>query len=142
MKRKSESRQERKMIIGAVAMLIIATLLFGLATEPGMNLMQNIKNAVMPKTSITISAANNETLKNKITEAKLVAGYNHFIALTADGKVYGWGYNGKGQLGINKTTSNKEQKYIRYRQRNRCSSRRKLYNCSKTRWNIMGNRKQ
>ena len=39
MKRKSESRQERKMIIGAVAMLIIATLLFGLATEPGMNLM-------------------------------------------------------------------------------------------------------
>ena len=47
MKRKSESRQERKMIIGAVAMLIIATLLFGLATEPGMNLMQNIKNAEM-----------------------------------------------------------------------------------------------
>lgn len=101
MKRKSESRQERKMIIGAVAMLIIATLLFGLATEPGMNLMQKVKNAVMPKTSITISAANNETLKNKITEAKLVAGYNHFIALTADGKVYGWGYNGKGQLGLN-----------------------------------------
>ena len=65
MKRKSESRQERKMIIGAVAMLIIATLLFGLATEPGMNLMQNIKNAVMPKTSITISAANNETLKKQ-----------------------------------------------------------------------------
>ena len=112
MKRKSESRQERKMIIGAVAMLIIATLLFGLATEPGMNLMQKVKNAVMPKTSITISAANNETLKNKITEAKLVAGYNHFIALTADGKVYGWGYNGKGQLGLNNTTSYKEPTYL------------------------------
>ena len=112
MKRKSESRQERKMIIGAVAMLIIATLLFGLATEPGMNLMQKVKNAVMPKTSITISAANNETLKNKITEAKLVAGYNHFIALTADGKVYGWGYNGYGQLGLNNTTSYKEPTYL------------------------------
>ncbi len=83
MKRKSESRQERKMIIGAVAMLIIATLLFGLATEPGMNLMQNIKNAVMPKTNITISAANNETLKTKSQEAKLVAGYKPFYSINS-----------------------------------------------------------
>ena len=38
--------------------------------------------------------------------------YIYFIALTADGKVYGWGYNGKGQLGLNNTTSYKEPTYL------------------------------
>ena len=112
MKRKSESRQERKMIVGAIVMLIISAVLFGLATEPGINLINKVKEAIMPKMSITISAANNETLRNKITETKIEGGYNHFIALGADGKVYGWGYNGYGQLGINNTTNCKEPTYL------------------------------
>ena len=112
MKRKSESRQERKMIVGAIVMLIISAVLFGLATEPGINLINKVKEAIMPKMSITISAANNETLRNKITETKIEGVYNQFIALGADGKVYGWGYNGYGQLGTGTTQSETEFKQV------------------------------
>ena len=66
----------------------------------------------MLKTSITISSANNEALKNKTTEAKIVAGTNHFIALTQDGKVYGWGSNGSGELGQNNTNIYKRPTYL------------------------------
>ncbi len=74
---------------------------------------KNIQDRVMLKTSITISSANNEALKNKTTEAKIVAGTNHFIALTQDGKVYGWGSNGSGELGQNNTkTYTKRPTYL------------------------------
>ena len=100
---------ERKLIFGAVILLIISAILFGLATDQGMNLIKNIQDRVMLKTSITISSANNEALKNKTTEAKIVAGTNHFIALTQDGKVYGWGSNGSGELGKTTQTYTKDQ---------------------------------
>ena len=103
---------ERKLIFGAVILLIISAILFGLATDQGMNLIKNIQDRVMLKTSITISSANNETLKNKTTEAKIVAGTNHFIALTQDGKVYGWGSNGSGELGQNNTNIYKRPTYL------------------------------
>ena len=77
-----------------------------------MNLIKNIQDRVMLKTSITISSANNEALKNKTTEAKIVAGTNHFIALTQDGKVYGWGSNGSGELGQNNTNIYKRPTYL------------------------------
>ena len=103
---------ERKLIFGAVILLIISAILFGLATDQGMNLIKNIQDRVMLKTSITISSANNEALKNKTTEAKIVAGTNHFIALTQDGKVYGWGSNGSGELGQNNTNIYKRPTYL------------------------------
>ena len=90
----------------------ISAILFGLATDQGMNLIKNIQDRVMLKTSITISSANNEALKNKTTEAKIVAGTNHFIALTQDGKVYGWGSNGSGELGQNNTNIYKRPTYL------------------------------
>ena len=33
---------------------------------------------------------------NKITNAKIVGGYNFFVTLAEDGKVYGWGQNNYG----------------------------------------------
>ncbi|WP_022882881.1 RCC1 domain-containing protein [Gryllotalpicola ginsengisoli] len=36
---------------------------------------------------------------------KLAAGYNHALALAANGSVYAWGYNGYGQLGTGDTTN-------------------------------------
>ena len=36
---------------------------------------------------------------NNVTEAKVEAGNNHFIALKSNGTAYTWGYNGYGQLG-------------------------------------------
>ena len=38
----------------------------------------------------------------------MVAGYNNFIALKSNGSVYGWGYNGYGQLGTNDYVSKDE----------------------------------
>ncbi len=46
-----------------------------------MNLIKNIQDRVMLKTSITISSANNEALKNKTTEAKIVAGTKSFYSI-------------------------------------------------------------
>ena len=65
-----------------------------------------------PRADITISSANYEALKNKIGDAKIVSGYNNFVAITADGKVYGWGYNGYGQLGLGNTTSYTTPTYL------------------------------
>ena len=36
---------------------------------------------------------------------KISSSYAHTIALTADGEVYAWGYNGNGQLGVGDTTN-------------------------------------
>ena len=38
---------ERKLIFGAVILLIISAILFGLATDQGMNLIKNIQDRVM-----------------------------------------------------------------------------------------------
>ena len=41
-------------------------------------------------------------------EAKVVGGYNHFVALKNNGVVYKWGYNGYGQLGNGNTVNQLE----------------------------------
>ena len=41
-------------------------------------------------------------------EAKVVGGYNHFVALKNNGVVYTWGYNGYGQLGNGNTVNQLE----------------------------------
>ena len=39
------------------------------------------------------------------TRAKVVGGWNHFVALKANGEVWTWGYNNYGQLGLGNTIS-------------------------------------
>ena len=112
MEKSRKSHGDQKLIIGAVVLLVISAILFSLATEQGTNLIKNIQDKIMLKTNITISSANNEALKNKTTEAKIVAGTNHFIALAQDGKVYGWGCNGSGELGQNNTNIYKRPTYL------------------------------
>ena len=80
MKKTRKPQGDKKLIIGAIVVLVISAILFSLATEQGINLIKNIQDKIMLKTNITISSANNEALKNKTTEAKIVAGTNHFIA--------------------------------------------------------------
>ena len=43
---------------------------------------------------------------------KIVGGYNYFVSLSADGKVYGWGENSYGQLGTGDTNNQKEPVYM------------------------------
>ena len=43
---------------------------------------------------------------------KIEGGQNHFLALTADGKVYGWGDNSNGQLATGDTTIQKKPVYM------------------------------
>lgn len=105
MKISKGKRTEKNLIISAIAMLLISTLLFGLGSEQGINFIKNLKNALNPISSIDVSSKSNEILKNQITNAKIVGGANHFAALTADGKVYSWGYNGYGNLGTGNTTN-------------------------------------
>lgn len=51
--------------------------------------------------------------KDGKTQAKIVGGYNHFIGLKADGTLYGWGYNGYGQLGLGDKTSRTKPEEIK-----------------------------
>ena len=47
------------------------------------------------------------TALSNITVSSIDAGYSHSLALTTDGKVYAWGSNGNGQLGLG---NNEEKK--------------------------------
>ncbi|CDE14898.1 putative uncharacterized protein [Clostridium sp. CAG:470] len=51
--------------------------------------------------------------KDGKVQAKIVGGYNHFIGLKADGTLYGWGYNGYGQLGLGDKTSRTKPEEIK-----------------------------
>ena len=100
----TKKSNEKFLVIGAIILFILSTI-FGLLGIGGYNLIKRSGNAIYQKMSISVNGANNEILKNKITSAKIVGGYNHFIVLNADGKVYGWGYNGYGQLGLGNTSN-------------------------------------
>ena len=111
---KGTKSQEKKLIFSAIALLVLAVLFWLLATDSGIKLLKKINfiKDSEPRADITISSANYEALKNKIGDAKIVSGYNNFVAITADGKVYGWGYNGYGQLGLGNTTSYTTPTYL------------------------------
>ena len=47
----------------------------------------------------------NVTGEENKTFAKIVGGYNHFVALKADGTVWTWGYNANGELGLEDNTN-------------------------------------
>ena len=49
---------------------------------------------------------------NKITNAKIVGGYNFFVTLAEDGKVYGWGQNNYGQLATGDTKNRTKPVYM------------------------------
>ena len=100
----TKTNSEKFLVIGAIILLMLSAV-FGLLGARGFKLINKNGNAVEQKMSISVNGANNEILKNKITSAKIVGGYNHFIVLNADGKVYGWGYNGCGQLGLGNTSN-------------------------------------
>ena len=100
----TKTNSEKFLVIGAIILLVLSAV-FGLLGARGFKLINKNGNAVEQKMSISVNGANNEILKNKITSAKIVGGYNHFIVLNADGKVYGWGYNGYGQLGLGNTSN-------------------------------------
>ena len=100
----TKKSNESFLVIGAIILLVMATV-FGMFGANVFNLIKQKGNAIEQKMSISVNSANNEILKNKITSAKIVGGYNHFIVLNADGKVYGWGYNGYGQLGLGNTSN-------------------------------------
>lgn len=52
------------------------------------------------------------TSENKVATPKIVGGYNYFISLTADGKVYGWGENSYGQLATGDTKNQTKPVYM------------------------------
>ena len=60
------------------------------------------------KNNIYASVKINVNGKDNISYPKVSGGYNHFVALKADGKVYSWGLNKNGQLGTNDYTSRNE----------------------------------
>ena len=49
---------------------------------------------------------------NETVTPKIEGGQNHFLALTADGKVYGWGDNSNGQLATGNTINQKKPIYM------------------------------
>ena len=101
-----QKNEQKKLIIIAVILILISALFFAVANNLNvLRIWTASDNEIKPDSKITIDSSNNETLKNKITESKIVAGEHHFVALTADGKVYGWGYNGYGQLAQGNTAS-------------------------------------
>ena len=61
--------------------------------------LYNAKNNLYAAVKINVNENGN------VTQAKVVGGYNHFVALKANGTVYSWGYNGYGQLATKDYTS-------------------------------------
>jgi RCC1 and BTB domain-containing protein len=70
--------------------------------------------------------------KNQLTPIKLngfngervvmiSCGFVHSMALTECGHVYGWGYNGFGQLGIGNTVNSNEQKFVLVTDQSKCN---------------------
>ena len=65
---------------------------------------QNSKDGDTQKTPVKISMykpghGNSEPTKDKNDILQVCAGFNHSMALSKSGKVYSWGYSGKGLLG-------------------------------------------
>ena len=63
---------------------------------------QNSKDGDTQKVPVKISTykqGHNEPSKDKNDVVHVVAGFNHSMALSKSGKVYSWGYSGKGLLG-------------------------------------------
>lgn len=104
--KKLKKKIEKKVLIG----LSVIVLLLGIAfsSRLGMNLIQMLNTDVgSEKLSISVDGGTYEALRNQINSTtKVVGGRNFFVSLTADGKVYGWGYNGYGQLAQGTDTAN------------------------------------
>ena len=64
--------------------------------------IHNIENNIWAAIKVNVNG------KQGNTQPKVVGGYNHFVALKADGTVWGWGYNGYGQLGTKDYTNKTE----------------------------------
>ena len=106
--------KSKRMLI-TLSMAIIAIVCCIIATMKIANLPENLiktKSGDLAENSnsVTISAISdeNESESEAITNAKIVGGYNHFVALSTTGKVYTWGLNNYGQLGTNDTKNKLE----------------------------------
>ena len=100
--RKYANRIKRKMTI--LALSSVAITCCALAVFKTLSYEDQIS-----KTEKEIFTANEKVINlaednyNKITNAKIVGGYNFFVTLAEDGKVYGWGQNNYGQLATGDT---------------------------------------
>ena len=98
-KLKKKMKKSLAIVAGGIATLTAAVVLVN-NSETMIKVLNSNQKEEIQRASISVNNATNETLKNQInSSSKIVAGGNHFVALTADGKVYGWGYNNYGQLG-------------------------------------------
>ncbi len=63
------------------------------------------------KNDLSAAVKINVTGEGNLTFAKVIGGYNHFVALKGNGEVYTWGYNANGELGLgdNKTEQNQHE---------------------------------
>ena len=87
-----KNNEQKRLIIIAAILLIISAVIFAVANNWNIMGLRTAKNnGIGADTNIRVNV-------NKQATPKIVGGYNYFVALTAEGKVYGWGENTKGQL--------------------------------------------
>ena len=102
--------KQRKNKLKICKLMIIAVIIISISVctirIDGINILAKAKSILLAETTISVNSDTNAYLANKInSKAKIVGGYNHFLALGVDGKVYTWGYNGYGQLSTGNTAN-------------------------------------
>ena len=63
--------------------------------------------------NLTTAIKVNVTGEGNLTFAKIVGGYNHYVALKGNGTVWTWGRNNYGQLGLGDTTNRTEPEEVK-----------------------------
>lgn len=109
--RKLKKKIQRKILL----VMSVAILLLGVVTgnQVRLNLINRKRDVGSEMLGISIDSGNYEVLQNQInSSSKIVGGRNFFVALSADGKVYGWGNNGYGQLAQGDTTNRTSPVYM------------------------------
>ena len=65
------------------------------------------------KNDLSAAVRVNVTGEGNLTFAKIVGGYNHYVALKGNGTVWTWGCNNYGQLGLGDTTNRTEPEEVK-----------------------------
>lgn len=86
--------------------------------QAGKNEYGELGNGTNEESLIPVQVKIDEST-NLTNVIKISAGTNHVLALTKDGKVYSWGANGYGNLGIGNTENSNYAKPVIRRRRKR-----------------------